>query len=191
MVLPLIYCLVRLPFYSRGHGAGLSAGCRRCAARRGLHWAQLLYRKLQQLGDQNERVIFQSALLAAEQGDLQAAYQQMRSIASSANSLPEAHLWIAQAIANQLVEQQNPSREQLLESHLNQVLDYYPGQPDAVLLLAGLQQSTGHQHEAIQLLRGLRADRLLPAGDRTGVPLRRPGSGQQGRDDGARCGAAV
>ena len=108
-------------------------------------------------------LIFQSALLAAEQGDVQTAYQRVRSITASDNSLPEAHLWVAQAIANQLVEQQNPDRERLLRSHLNQVLDYYPGQPDAILLLADLHQSAGRQEDALKLLRRLRADRLMPS----------------------------
>lgn len=164
LVLPLAYCLVRLPFHSRQAKAQEYRRAAVDALRaEDFAGAQLLYRKLHQLGDQNERVVFQSALLAAEQGDLQTAYQRVRSITASDNSLPEAHLWVAQAIANQLVEQQNPDRERLLRSHLNQVLDYYPGQPDAIVLLADLHQSAGRQEDALKLLRRLRADRLMPS----------------------------
>lgn len=162
LVLPLAYCAIRLPFYS---AEAKSRHYRRAAMealqQKDFDAAQLFYRKLQQLGDQNERVVFQSALLAAEQGDIDGAYQQIRSIASADQpGLAEGHLWIARAIAQGSIEQDNPQRLRLLEDHVQHVLTLYPGQPDAILLRARVRLSEGNRDEALRLVRDLSREQL-------------------------------
>lgn len=162
LVLPLAYCAIRLPFYS---AEAKSRHYRQAAIdalkEEDFEAAQLFYRKLQQLGDQHERVVFQSALLVAEQGDLDNAYQQIRSIAPADQpGLAEGHLWIARSIAQGSIEQDNPQRMRLLEDHVKHVLALYPGQPDAILLLARVRLSEGNSDEALQLVRNLSREQL-------------------------------
>ncbi len=165
LLLPLVYCAVRLPFYSdRAKAAHYRQAASEALQQEKYEEARLCYRKLQQLDGQNERTIYETAMMAAQQDDFEEAYRRLQPLVNepSAN-LPDAHLWIARAISFGFVEQDNPQRSQLVEEHVNHVLSLYPDQPDANLLLAELRVRTGQRDESLKLLKRLRKSQLSPS----------------------------
>jgi tetratricopeptide (TPR) repeat protein len=162
LLMPLMYCAIRLPFHTNEAKA---KHYQRAAAEaiqdEDFEQAQLFYRKLFQLGSVHERVTYQSALVSAEQGEMQTAYQRMKTIASPDEAgFAGAHLWIARAIARGDIESDNPERARLLRTHLRFVLASRPDHPTATVLLAHSYQESGQVKEALELMRRLPPDQL-------------------------------
>ncbi len=166
LMMPLAYCAVRLPFYSPEDKSRHYRQAANLALQdEDFQAADLYFRKLAQLGDVHEQVIWQAALLADEQGDVQSAYDQMRSIAPLDHpGLIPAHRWIAHAIASRQVEVGNPAADELLEAHLRHILARQPDDFESRLWLAELCRQRGEDSDALRLLRPIQVESLRWAG---------------------------
>lgn len=156
MMIPLVACAVRLPFQT----SALTAKHYRLAANvameeQDLELAKLCFQKLSQLGHMNEMATLRAALFAASQGEWSEAYGKMQQIVSLSvdAASAEAHLWIAQAIAEGNIEQSNPDADKLLEQHLRGAIKTWPDDGAHLLLwLADVCRQSDRGQEASECL---------------------------------------
>ena len=125
--------------------------------------ADLLFRKLTQLGVDRPAVIYSEATVMAQDGAVHEALRKMQSIAPiEAGGFAAAHLWIAQAIYSRRVTVPEEKRADLAERHLRHVLHQFPNEPLATQLMADVLGEAGRYGESQALLNDLTGHRCSP-----------------------------
>lgn len=165
LFLPLAICLVRLPLYGADAKARHYQRAAFEAIRNREHSkADLLFRKLNQLGIDRPAVIYSEASVMAEQGDVVEAFRKMQSIAPvDEGGFAAAHFWIAQAIYSRIVTVPEEERINLAERHLRHVLSQFPSEPLATQLMADVLHEAGRYDEGEDLLKDLTGRRFSPS----------------------------
>ena len=145
LFLPLAICLIRIPLYGADAKARHYQRAAFEAIRNREHAkADLLFRKLTQLGVDRPAVIYSEASVMADEGDIEAAFEKMQSIAPlEEGGFAAAHFWIAQAIYSRIVTVPEHKRTALAEQHLEHVLSQFPNEPMATQLMADVLREAG------------------------------------------------
>jgi tetratricopeptide (TPR) repeat protein len=152
LCLPVAFFLVRVPFQT----AEAKAMRYRMAAAEA--WKnedfdsmRLYHRKIQQLGVQVEKALFDSAVTLAAEGKHYEAYQQMKRLADESNLVP-AKLWVADALLGGRVPLPDQAASKLAAAYIDQILATEPDNVGARLLKAEIYRTQGEASRAIQLL---------------------------------------
>lgn len=147
-------CLIRIPLHSahakaqRYQRAAIEAmnNDQRAAA-------ELYYRKLTQLGVDRPSAVFNEAVMLAETGKIDEAYEKMKSIGPAGETgYAGAHFWIAKSVYAREIEVDNPKRLELAKTHLLHTLKQYPNHPVASQLLAKVYRELGQTADSDELL---------------------------------------
>ncbi len=155
LFLPLAFCLIRIPF----HSATAKARHYRLAAQDA--WeagdfdaARLYYRKIQQIGVSVEAALFQTAIAADEEGDVEAAYQQMKDVVDQYDFAP-AKLWIVQTLLNDRLKNPPENAAEICDEYLSGILLLDPKNASARMLLASRYRQQGKITEALAELNAI------------------------------------
>lgn len=157
MLLPVCFFAARIPTYSDQRKAGfyhLEAIKARDLG--DFDTAALCYRKIRTLLSDSDIYIYESAVAAAEAGEMDEAYELMKQIAAVEEELPSfaaAHTWIATRLLGGKITEPNPNV--VARQHLKKSLIVAPGNVSAILTLAELNARSGDYEEAIKLLNPL------------------------------------
>ncbi len=165
LCLPLAVCLVRIPLYAADARARHYQRAAFEAIRNREHAkADLLFRKLTQMGVDRPAVIYSEASVLAEEGDLQTAFEKMQSIAPlDEGGFAAAHFWIAQATYSRIVSVPEDERMDLAERHLRHVLNQFPSELMATRLMADIMREAGRYDEGAILLKDITGRRSSPS----------------------------
>ncbi|MEZ6118047.1 MAG: tetratricopeptide repeat protein [Pirellulaceae bacterium] len=154
LMMPLAYCALRIPFYT----PELKARHYQMAARSALDKedfdaANLYYRKLSQLGVQNERVVFDAALNLARENQFAQARSEMEKISPlDRPGFVPGHIWLADSLLRDPHELEQTERIRLAQQHLQHALDREPSHQRAQNLMAQIYLASGQLDQANQIL---------------------------------------
>ena len=160
MILVLL-CLIRIPLHSvHAKARHYQNAATEASQNNQPNVAELYYRKLAQLGVDRPSVIFDQARMLATSGNVEAAYEKMRSIAPlDTNHYANAHFWIANSAFTRQLQLPENERFELIETHLKHTLKQYPNHPLATQLLARVYRESGRIEEGQNLINSLRTGR--------------------------------
>lgn len=143
LALPLTLCLARIPFHSDTAKARHYRQAATDAWEQGeFDAARLYYRKIQQIGVSVETALFQTALSADEEGDVDAAFQQMKEVVDQYDFVP-AKLWMVQTLLFGKLKHPPADADRICEEHLASILALDPNNPTARMLNATRYQRQG------------------------------------------------
>jgi tetratricopeptide (TPR) repeat protein len=159
LAIPLVYCLVRIPFHSaRAKAADYREAAIEAWKNDDIETAKLCYRKIQTLGDGSDLMAYESALLDAGSNRLDEAIEQMEQLAPlgpDSLGFAPAHVWLA---SHELGKKDKPwdERVKISRQHLEKAMHLDPDNLQARIVLADIDSQLGNVEAAKEWLRPVR-----------------------------------
>lgn len=163
LALPLAYCMVKIPFYGDAQKIGHYRRVYALAQKdKDYDVAKLSYRKLTQLGANDERIEYQRAFTAyrdgTEEEQTEAVAEMKRLAPSDKAGFPFAHAWLGNWYLSGESDLSKKEAERLAEIHLAFALERDPSNTLARSLRAMHFQRQGRLEEALQDLKSVVKD---------------------------------
>ena len=191
MLLPVCFFAARIPTYSDQRKAGFyHIEAIKARDQGDFKTASLCYRKIRTLLSDSDIYIYESAVSAAEAGNIDEAYELMNQIAALEEEIPSfaaAHIWIAGSLLRGKIDVKNAT--EIARQHLKKSLIVSPGNAAAIITLAELYIRQEKYAEAIDLIRPLEGKQTVATLFRARIHLAQ-GEVQQATEKAAMVDAA-